>query len=338
MTDFAGFKYGGVEFPLDDTSANTALRDADPALYYALEFFASVITTHIEARLLVEAGKVGASQIEEAVATALPWNPEPWLTEQHLRFPLLAVYRKGGESKFLGTRRELLQRLEVAYVLPPLKPAEAEHMLPFLRAVGLLLDNRTTQGFDPAYTPTAPTGTAGEFVWGATRAGIRKATITGHTLGAYQPTQDLYFPAIILALELIEQSNPLIGDYDDFDGADLTGTEGAIDLRDPDGTTVENFVEVETHVAPTVTTISPTSGDAAGGEAVTITGTGFRVGTRPRVLFGGAQADNVVVTSATQITCVTPEFAAYPTALVDLTVVAADGQVGELADAFTFNA
>ena len=41
--------------PLTSSTANTLLRDADPAVYYALEFFAQVIRTHIGTRLLAEA-------------------------------------------------------------------------------------------------------------------------------------------------------------------------------------------------------------------------------------------------------------------------------------------
>ncbi|MGA8863485.1 MAG: IPT/TIG domain-containing protein [Gallionella sp.] len=56
--------------------------------------------------------------------------------------------------------------------------------------------------------------------------------------------------------------------------------------------------------APTVTAISPTSGPAAGGTSVTITGTNFTGATA--VTIGGAAATSVVVVSATSITAVTP--------------------------------
>ena len=49
--------------------------------------------------------------------------------------------------------------------------------------------------------------------------------------------------------------------------------------------------------APTVTSVSPSSGTTAGGTAVTITGTNFAVGAT--VTFGSAAATNVVVVSGT---------------------------------------
>jgi hypothetical protein len=56
--------------------------------------------------------------------------------------------------------------------------------------------------------------------------------------------------------------------------------------------------------APTITSLSVNTGPAAGGTAVTITGTGFTGATA--VNFGAAAATSVVVVSATQITCVSP--------------------------------
>jgi hypothetical protein len=56
--------------------------------------------------------------------------------------------------------------------------------------------------------------------------------------------------------------------------------------------------------APTVTSISPTSGPTAGGTSVTITGTNFTGATA--VTIGGAAATGVTVVSATSITATTP--------------------------------
>jgi large repetitive protein len=56
--------------------------------------------------------------------------------------------------------------------------------------------------------------------------------------------------------------------------------------------------------APTVTSISPTSGPVAGGTSVTITGTGFTGATA--VTIGGQPATGITVTSATKITAITP--------------------------------
>lgn len=60
--------------------------------------------------------------------------------------------------------------------------------------------------------------------------------------------------------------------------------------------------------APTVTSISPTSGSQSGGTNVTITGTNFVSG-ETTVLFGEYPCTNIFVVSATSITCTTPAHA-----------------------------
>ncbi len=60
---------------------------------------------------------------------------------------------------------------------------------------------------------------------------------------------------------------------------------------------------------PTLTGVSPSSLDAAGGEAVTLTGTGFS-GYEAQVWFDTTPATSVVVVSDTTITCVSPAHAA----------------------------
>jgi hypothetical protein len=81
---------------------------------------------------------------------------------------------------------------------------------------------------------------------------------------------------------------------------------------------------------PTVTGVAPASGSTAGGTAITITGTNFVAGAT--VKFGGTAAINVAVVNATTITATTP---AGTAAAVSVTV-AANGQSGSLAGAFTY--
>ena len=83
--------------------------------------------------------------------------------------------------------------------------------------------------------------------------------------------------------------------------------------------------------APTVSSVVPARGAAAGGTAVTITGTGFVNGAT--VLVGGVAATNVVVVSATSITATTAPHAPGQAAVV---VTNPDGQSGALSNAFTY--
>lgn len=75
-------------------------------------------------------------------------------------------------------------------------------------------------------------------------------------------------------------------------------------------------------VLPVVSAISPSSGTLYGGTVVTLTGSGFSVGS-PVVYFGNKVSSTVVVVSDTSMTAVAP--AALGTSLVYITVVTSNG-------------
>jgi IPT/TIG domain len=70
--------------------------------------------------------------------------------------------------------------------------------------------------------------------------------------------------------------------------------------------------------APTVTEISPTSGPVAGGEHVTVTGTGFTGASK--VSFGTVPASNLAVASDTQLSVTSPQAAAAGPVRVTVTI------------------
>ncbi len=84
--------------------------------------------------------------------------------------------------------------------------------------------------------------------------------------------------------------------------------------------------------APAVGGVSPSSGTAAGGTAVTITGSNFMAGAT--VSFGGIPATNVTVATSTSITATTPAHAA---GAVTVTVTNPNGQSGSLAGAYAYS-
>jgi len=110
---------------------------------------------------------------------------------------------------------------------------------------------------------------------------------------------------------------------------------GPVDVivRNPDtqSATVPGGFTFQPVPAPTISGLQPTSGPAAGGTLVTITGTNFLAGAT--VSFGGEPATPVTVTSSTQIDTVTPAHAA---GVVDVWVTNLDGQLATLASGFTY--
>jgi uncharacterized protein (TIGR03382 family) len=108
---------------------------------------------------------------------------------------------------------------------------------------------------------------------------------------------------------------------------------GVVDVvvTNPNGQT-GRLVGGFTYVAhPALTSIDMPTGFSTGGVSVTLTGTNLAAGAT--VTFGGNPATNVVVSSATTITAVTP---AHDLGVVDIKVTNPDGQQAVLSGGYTF--
>ena len=97
------------------------------------------------------------------------------------------------------------------------------------------------------------------------------------------------------------------------------------------GTLTNGYTYTTSNPAPTVSAITPNSGTANGGTAVTITGTGFLAGAT--VKLGGTAATGVTVVSSTSITATTPAHAA---GAVSVVVTNSDAQTGTLTNGYTY--
>jgi hypothetical protein len=110
---------------------------------------------------------------------------------------------------------------------------------------------------------------------------------------------------------------------------------GVVPIRvtTPDGTSALVAADQYTYApAPTITSISPTSGPAAGGQTVTVNGTDFTGVTA--VKFGSTPGTSVTVISSTQLTVVSP---AHATGTVPIRVVTRSGTSPLVtADRYTF--
>lgn len=100
------------------------------------------------------------------------------------------------------------------------------------------------------------------------------------------------------------------------------------------GSTVEFTMPTSTAPTPTVTSVSPNTGDAAGGESITITGTNFSTtGIGVTVSIGGLTA-TVINTTSTGITVTTPPGVV---GAADVIVSNNDGQAVRATGAFIYN-
>ena len=110
-----------------------------------------------------------------------------------------------------------------------------------------------------------------------------------------------------------------------------SGTAGAknVVVTQPGGSsTLTNGYTYQ--AAPSLTSISPTSGTTAGGTAVTLTGTSFATGAT--VTIGGASATGCTVVSSTSITCTTPS----GTAGAQNVVITQPGGTSTLSGGYTY--
>ena len=262
MADFGTFNYGGTAYPLTASTANSLLRDADPSLYYALDYFAAMITRHVGARLIAETAGF-SSPITAAVVQVAPMDPAPYLLQQQFQFPLLVAYRvKETYGRRTVTWQEDVSEWQVAYILPPLTQGQAERIKPILRSVAITIRDRIENQFDPSYS-------AGLQVWKA--AGLEQIDLTEGTYGAYQAIDStLYFPSWTGKLVVKERQKPET-DFQKFSGQDV-----AIDLAGPTAATVLDIVDVTlTYLDPT--TIANVAAWLKADAGLTVQADGFHI-------------------------------------------------------------
>lgn len=227
MVELGSFKRGNAVYPLPAQSANTLLRDADPALYYVIDYFQSVLKTYMGQRLVVECAKDPPIGITLTTPYVVPYDPSPYLQEQQFMFLLLAVYRK--KDKYLQKGLGLIddeQEWGVDYIMPPLTGAQVERIGPVLRSVGVILHNRIENMGDPYYMNGAP-------VWEL--AGLEMIRLDEGAYGQLAGTGNLTFPAWRGKLIVKENDSVVPGDAG---LSDLRGIDTEIDNKNEDGTVI----------------------------------------------------------------------------------------------------
>lgn len=335
---YSDFQVGGAPQPITTAGGNTLLQDADPAGFYALDFWKFVIETYPGPRLLAALQAAGikdstGNAIADVVQTVIPYDPIPQMLQAQFRLPLLAWWRKAiVYNQYTTSYYYDRCSWDLLYVLPPLLASQAEQVVPGLRAVEAALRYKTMFGFDPNYTP--PGGSAGQCPWAAPFANVMAVGLERGEHGYLEDTGDTVFPCIRMQGYFDERDMYVSTGPGPFTGADIDGQ-----LVAPDGTILDSFVVASTEPAPTISSLSATTGTHTGGTSVHVIGTGFQPGPPgppglPMVYFGGVAAVGVQYISSTQINCTTP--AMQGAGVVPVILINADGQSATLLNAFTF--
>lgn len=319
------FKIGGVVYPLTADTTNSLLRDGDPALYYALDMFQTVIAEYVGDRILAQAALNGFN-FQRAVGKAIHYEPSPFLQNHDMVFPLFALYRSEEScAEFTASFDKFSAVWCWAYVMPPMTPRQIEQLDPVLHSVASIVSCFAQQSFDPSWQ-------GGKTL--RDLSGIQKmdpGPVKYLDIEMLDGGQNQWWRAVSGKILVKERTDIVLDDLDVFEGANI-----AVDLDAPEGKVVD-YLLANTYPPPVLETVQPAQGTKAGSAFFEIIGTGFRPGTPAKVLIGGAYAGSVYVTSPFRITGLTPAHDANPTYAADVVVIDADGMPSNtLAGAYTF--
>ncbi len=201
------FAIGGSPTVVPTATTYTLLRDADPAIFYLLDFLAWGLARSFQTRLLMQLALLPASSINinGAVATKLSRDPLPHLSSEQVRFPMLAIHRKKGtHSERTGSRHGESTMCDLLYVLPPMTAAQIESIAPILRTAEVVVTGYMRSLQHGEYTP--PGGTLGEDLH--EKMGVDFVFPRTTTFGNVANfSTELHMPAIAIEFELREVGN-----------------------------------------------------------------------------------------------------------------------------------
>jgi hypothetical protein len=228
------FSQAAIRFPLQlaSVTANTALRDADPAVWRALDFFTAMTRTQIGDRLIEAAAAAGLSEITDAVMQSIPYDPADHFTSTQFTFPLLAIYRKS--EKFAGQsglRDKAVSAWTVQWSLPPLTAGQMEQLTPLLHAFAAVIRRHAIWSYHPDYE-------SGLYVWDS--VSVQGAVPLGVSYGAMQGADGLVFPTAMVDLEVTERDMDVAGAFEA-----MAGVDGEIDMADEASVTVETIADLD---------------------------------------------------------------------------------------------
>lgn len=231
MTQYSGFQVGNFVGPVTASTVNPLLRDADPAIYYTLDYLQTMIQTYLGARFDAEMTRVGLTQhVGKASTTALPYDPIPFLQSSGVQPPFLALYPQMDRPEE-RTRHwyQLVETWTLLWVLPALDSAQFAQLYSLLRAAGKIIVDRVENTLDPVWNNGTPFAELG---------GIAEIQLDQLGYGSIEGLDtNLFFPALSATFTVKERRMTTPG-LEDLEGTDVT-----VSLKDEDGDV--DLVELE---------------------------------------------------------------------------------------------
>lgn len=211
---YGTFAIGNTVYPLTASTSNTLLQDADPTLYWMLQFFASSLETYFGQRWAAEMTKAGIN-LPSPVGMQFPNNPFPYLQDVGAKFPILAIYWVDGTflEKTISYEREQ-SNIEIAWVFPPLTLSEMEQVGPFLKTVKDVLQDRSDEGADPNFMNSFDWGQAAGFDW------LQMGSF--HRVQIPHTKTNLPFEALVMQCKIRMRNMPVAEQFAPLDEVDTT--------------------------------------------------------------------------------------------------------------------
>ncbi len=213
---YGEFQEGNTLYPLTGSPTNTLLQDADPVLYWMLQYFSSSLNTYMGARWTQEVARAGLSQvIPSPVGMQFPKSPFPYLQDVGALFPILAVYWVDGSflEKTISYNREQ-SIIEIAWVLPTLTMSQQEIIGPFTKAVKDIIENRSEHGADPNFMNNFDWGQACGFDW------IQMGS--WHEMQLPHSKTNLPFVSMVMQLKIRMRNMPIADQFAPMEEVDTT--------------------------------------------------------------------------------------------------------------------
>lgn len=216
------FQYSNAAIsPITASTVNSSLQDLDPVLFKIIDFYTQIIKLHLGARWDSECVLLGRTDLIGLIVNqTLPYSPLPLKTENQFRFPLLFVDRKSESYEFKTISYDhITSKLDVVFMLPPQTSEGMERLSPFLTHICRVLVNRTKEGKDSNINN-------GELYW--QEAGLEQIGFVKCIRGEIPNiSSNTVFPSIVMELEVVERMMPILTNFDNLLGIDVTTTSSS---------------------------------------------------------------------------------------------------------------
>jgi hypothetical protein len=212
MSEFGTYGLGNLVLPLTSSTSNSLLKDADPVMYYLLDYFEAMLIQHVGARFTAAVTAAGSPISTSVVAMKVPYNPARHMQDPSFKLPLFSIYRTKGtmyekSRSFAGKKTQI----EMLWMLPPLDASQMELLGPIQNAVVSAIHLTGEQGFDPSYLSGASVGQL---------AGFEAFRFTDYEYALAQGT-NMLFETVIIRAELTERETVPAGEFKAYTGTDV---------------------------------------------------------------------------------------------------------------------